>query len=330
MGSSVNMRKKAIIKRMQLLTGTHHPELAQKVADRLGIMVDPSPLTRFSNGEVRCQLEESVRGADVFILQTHSAPANDAIMEQAIIIDAAKRASARHITAVCPFFGYARQDRKASGREPISAKLIVDILRVAGADRIVSIDLHSGQIQGFFDGPFDHLIAMPVLVDHLKTTLGSNCVIVSPDAGRVKLAERYVSRLGADLAIVHKRRQKSGNGAEALHVIGEVKGKHCVIIDDMIDGGGTMAAAADQLKRHGASSVSAIATHGLFSPPAEERLKQSVIDHIAITDTLPLSIPKLGTPKIEVVSIAGLLADAISAIFEERSLSALFDGQNQA
>ncbi len=326
----MGMMKKAIIKRLHILSGTHHSELADKVAERLGVVVDPSPLTRFSNGEVRCQLEESVRGADVFVFQTHSAPANDAIMEQAIIIDAAKRASARHITAVCPFFGYARQDRKASGREPISAKLIVDILRVAGADRIVSIDLHSGQIQGFFDGPFDHLIAMPVLVDHLKNKLGKDCVIVSPDAGRVKLAERYSSRLGADLAIVHKRRAKNGNGAEALHVIGDVEGRHCVIIDDMIDGGGTMAAAADQLKKRGASSVSAIATHGLFSPPAEERLAKSVIDHIAITDTLPLTIPKLAKPEIEVVSIAGLLADAISAIFEERSLSALFDGQNQA
>lgn len=320
--------KKAIIKRLQILSGSHHPQLAHDVAERLGMQVAASPLTRFANGEVRCQLEESVRGADVFVLQTHSAPVNDAIMEQAIIIDAAKRASARHITAVCPFFGYARQDRKASGREPISAKLVVNILKAAGADRIVSVDLHSGQIQGFFDGPFDHLIAMPVLVDHLKSRLGKDCVIVSPDAGRVKLAERYVRRLGADLAIVHKRRQSKGNDADALHVIGEVKGRHCVIIDDMIDGGGTMCAAADLLKRHGATSVSAIATHGIFSPPAAERFQQSTLDYIAITDTLPLSI-KLTKPKIEVISIAGLLANAISAIFEDYSVSALFDGENQ-
>jgi ribose-phosphate pyrophosphokinase len=315
-------------KRLHILSGTHTTELANKVAKKLGITVDPSPLTRFANGEVRCQLEQSVRGADVFVFQTHSAPVNDAIMEQAVMIDAAKRASARSITAVCPFFGYARQDRKASGREPISARLVTDLLAMAGADRIVSIDLHSGQTQGFFDGPFDHLIAMPVLVDHLKKMLGQDCVVVSPDAGRVKLAERYVSRLGADLAIVHKRREKKGNGAEALHLIGDVKGRHCVIIDDMIDGGGTMCAAADQLKNHGAKSVVAVATHGLFSEPADERFKASSIDHIAVTDTLPLNL-KLSKKKVEVVSIADLLAEAISIIFEDRSLSALFDGQNQ-
>jgi ribose-phosphate pyrophosphokinase len=315
-------------KRLQILTGTHHTELAENVAKRLGVSVSPVDLTRFANGEIRCRLEESVRGADVFIMQTHSHPTNDAVMEQAIMIDAAKRASARHITAVCPFMGYARQDRKSSGREPISAKLVVDILRVAGADRIVSVDLHSGQIQGFFDGPFDHLIAMPVLADYLKKQRGKDCVIVSPDAGRVKLSERYVSRLGADLAIVHKRRQTKGNNAEALHLIGEVKGRHCVIIDDMIDGAGTMCAAADQLKRNGAASVSALATHGLFSEPAAERLRNSVIDTLAVTDTLPLSI-KLTRPKLEIVSVVDLLADAISAIFEERSVSALFDGENQ-
>jgi len=315
-------------KRLKILSGSHHPQLAKDVADRLDTRVSHVQLTHFANGEIRCQLDESVRGADVFIMQTHSQPVNDAVMEQAILIDAAKRASARHITAVCPFMGYARQDRKASGREPISAKLVVDILKVAGADRIVSIDLHSGQIQGFFNGPFDHLIAMPVLVDHLKKTFGKDCVIVSPDAGRVKLSERYVSRLGADLAIVHKRRESKGNNAEALHLIGDVKGRHCVIIDDMIDGAGTMCAAAEQLKRHGAASVAALATHGIFSDPAAERLKKSSIDSLAVTDTLPLSI-KLTHPKLEVVSVAGLLADAISAIFEERSVSAIFDGQNQ-
>lgn len=324
-----NVMKKAIVKRLQILSGSHHTALAQDVADRLGVELSPSPLTRFANGEVRVKLEESVRGADVFIFQTHSPAVNDAVMEQAIMIDAAKRASARHITAVCPFFGYARQDRKASGREPISAKLVVDILRVAGADRIVSVDLHSGQVQGFFDGPFDHLIAMPVLVEHLGKKLGRDCVIVSPDAGRVKLAERYVARLGADLAIVHKRRQTKGNNAEALHLIGEVKGRNCVIIDDMIDGGGTMCAAAEQLKHRGATSVSAIATHGLFSPPAAERLAKSAIDYLAVTNTLPIDI-KLAKPHLEIISVAGLLANAIAAIFEERSLSALFDGENQA
>ncbi|MEK7152574.1 MAG: ribose-phosphate diphosphokinase [Patescibacteria group bacterium] len=318
----------AVQKRLKILTCTHHVKLAENVAERLDVSLSPVKLTRFANGEIHCQIEESVRGADVFIMQTHSYPTSDAIMEQAIIIDSAKRASARHITAVCPFLGYARQDRKSSGREPISAKLVIDILKVAGADRIVSIDLHSGQIQGFFDGPFDHLIAMPVLVDYLKKERGSDCVIVSPDAGRVKLSERYVSRLGADLAIVHKRRKTKGNEADALHLIGEVKGRHCVIIDDMIDGAGTMCAAAEQLKRHGAASVSALATHGLFSPPAADRLKRSAIDSLAVTDTLPLAI-KLTKPKLEVVSVVGLIADAVAAIFEERSVSALFDGENQ-
>jgi ribose-phosphate pyrophosphokinase len=316
-------------RRLQILSGNHNSQLAKDVAKRLGVKL-ASPLPeRFANGEVKCRLQESVRGADVFVFQSHSASVNDAILEQAIIIDAAKRASARHITAVCPFMGYARQDRKSTSREPITAKLVVNILAAAGADRIVSIDLHSGQIQGFFDGPFDHLIAMPVLVDHVGKKLGKNCVIVSPDAGRVKLAERYVARLGADLAIVHKRRQTKGNNADALHVIGEVEGRHCVIIDDMIDGAGTVCAAAEQLKKRGASTVSAIATHGIFSEPAAERLQQSSIDSLVVTDTLPVSI-KLTRPKLEIVSVAGLLAEAISAIFEERSVSALFNGENQS
>jgi ribose-phosphate pyrophosphokinase len=316
-------------KHLQILSGSHHRELAENVAQKLGVVMSPASLQHFANSEVKCQLQESVRGADVFIFQTHSPAVNDAVMEQAIMIDAAKRASARHITAVCPFLGYARQDRKSSGREPITAKLVIDILKVAGADRIVSVDLHSGQVQGFFDGPFDHLIAMPVLVQHVKNTLGKDCVIVSPDAGRVKLSERYATRLGADLAIVHKRRQAKGSAADALNIIGEVKGRHCVIIDDMIDGAGTMCAAADLLKKQGAASVSAIATHGLFSEPAAERLNNSVIDRIVVTDTLPLTI-KLDRPKIEVVSVSGLIADAITAIFEGSSLSALFDGENQS
>jgi ribose-phosphate pyrophosphokinase len=316
-------------KRLQLFTGSHHTELAEEVAKYLGITLSPARLQSFANGEVKCQLDESVRGADVFIFQTHTRSVSEAIIEQAIIIDAAKRASARHITAVCPFFGYARQDRKSSGREPITAKLVVDILAVAGADRIVSIDLHTGQIQGFFDGPFDHLIALPVLADHLKKKFGKGFVIVSPDAGRVKLAERYASRLNVDLAIVHKRRARN-NHSEALDVIGDVHGQHCVIIDDMIDTAGTVCAAADQLKKHGATTVSVIATHGLFSPPAAERLKKSPIESIVVTNTLPLDVSNPVLAKIEVVSVVELLSEAVRAIFEERSLSALFNGENQA
>ncbi len=314
-------------KRLEILSGSYHPHLAEKVASHIGAKVSPVQLERFANSEVRCQIEESVRGADVFIFQTHSQPVNDAIMEQAIIIDAAKRASAKHITAVCPFLGYSRQDRKSSGREPIAAKLVVDILAKAGADRIVSVDLHSGQVQGFFDGPFDHLIALPVLTDHIKREFGQDLVIVSPDAGRVKLAERYATRLGADLAIIHKHRSKV-NEAEAMGVIGDVKGRHCVVVDDMIDTAGTICAAAEQLKKHGATSVSVAAAHGMFSSPAEERIKDSPIDHIVVTDTLPLP-DNFSLTNVKVESIVPLIASAIQAIFEESSVSAIFDGSNQ-
>ena len=315
-------------RQLKILTGTNHSKLAVDVAKHLGTEITPMQLTRFANGEIRCKIEESVRGADVFIMQTHGQPVNDAIMEQALIIDAAKRASARHITAVCPFMGYARQDRKASGREPISARLVVDILKVAGADRIVSVDLHSGQIQGFFDGPFDHLIAMPALIKYLQKKYTTHFVVVSPDAGRVKLSERYASRLGADLAIIHKKRQSNSSAADALHLIGDVDGRDCVIIDDMIDGAGTVCAAAEQLKQKGAKSVAVVATHGLFSDPATERLAASSIDTLAVTDTLPLKL-KLKKPKLEVVSVVELIAEAITMIFEERSVAALFDGENQ-
>jgi ribose-phosphate pyrophosphokinase len=320
--------KTAIDKRLHIFTGSHYPGLAEKVAKKLGIKLSETNLERFANGEIKCHLDESVRGADVFIFQAHNGSVGEAILEQAILIDAAKRASATHITAVCPFFGYARQDRKSSGREPITAKLVVDILAVAGADRIVSIDLHTGQIQGFFNGPFDHLISLPALAKHLKSRFDKDCIIVSPDAGRVKLAERYASRLGTELAIVHKSRVRK-NQAEALGVIGDVDGKHCVLVDDMIDTAGTMCAAADLLKKKGAKTVSAVATHGLFSTPALERLEKSSIDHLAVTDTLPLPKNIPSGLKIEVVSIIPLLSSAIQAIFEEDSVSAIFDGENQ-
>ena len=320
--------KTAVNKRLQIFTGSHYPELAEKVAKALGINLSKTNLERFANGEVKCHLDESVRGADVFIFQAHSGSIGEAILEQAILIDAAKRASASHITAVCPFLGYARQDRKSSGREPITSKLVIDILSVAGADRIVSIDLHTGQIQGFFNGPFDHLIALPVLANHLKTRFDKDFVIVSPDAGRVKLAERYASRLGVDLAIVHKSRVGK-NKAEALDVIGEVSGKHCILVDDMIDTAGTICAASELLKKKGAKSVCAVATHGIFSTPALERLEKSSIDHLAVTDSLPFPQTKIKVD-IEVVSIVPLLASAIQAIFEDGSVSAIFNGENQS
>ena len=298
------------------------------VAKRLGVGLSDTGIERFANGEIKCRLEESVRGADVFVFQAHSGSVAEAVMEQAIIIDAAKRASARHITAVCPFFGYARQDKKSSGREPITARLVVDILAAAGANRIASVDLHAGQIQGFFNGPFDHLIALPVLVKHLKEKFGNQeLVIVSPDAGRVKLTERYASRLGADIAIVHKHRSRK-NEAEAINIIGNIKDKRCIIIDDMIDTAGTMCAASELLMEKGAKAVSAAATHGLLSDPAVERIKESPIDHLAITDTLPTPKKSKTLNSLEVVSVVDLIADAVEAIFEQSSVSALFDGLN--
>ncbi len=317
-------------RKLQIFAGSHHPELAMMVAKRLGISLSDTGIEKFANGEIKCHLEESVRGADVFVFQAHNDSVAEAIMEQAIIIDAAKRASARHITAVCPFLGYARQDRKSSGREPITARVVIDILAVAGANRIACVDLHAGQIQGFFNGPFDHLIALPVLVDHLKKKFsGEDLVIVSPDAGRVKLTERYASRMNADIAIVHKRRSRK-NEAEAIDIIGNIKGKRCIIIDDMIDTAGTLCAAAELLMDNGAKAVSAVATHGIFSDPAIERIKKSPIDHLAVTNTLPLPKKSKTLNSIEVVSVVDLIADAIKAIFEQQSVSALFDGLNQS
>lgn len=316
-------------KRLMILAGSHYPELAEQVAKQLGVKISKSGKQSFANGEVKYQLDESVRGADVFIFQAHNESVAEAIIEQAVLIDAAKRASAAHITAVCPFFGYARQDRKSKGREPITAKLVVDILTTAGANRIVSVDLHSGQIQGFFNGPFDHLIALPAIASHIKKKFNmEDCVMVSPDAGRVKLTERYASRLGTDIAIVHKRRVKN-NQAEAVDIIGDIVGKNCVINDDMIDTAGTICVAAELLKKKGAKSVSVVATHGLFSDPAMERIGKSQIDYLAVTDTLPLpkNLPK--APEIEVISVVNLLAQSIKAIFEDGSVSAVFDGENQ-
>ena len=306
-------------KRLHLMSGRANLPLAEEIAERLGVTLVDANLAEFANGELHCRFGESVRGTDVFIMQSPSnidgMSVNDAIMEQLIMVDAAKRASAKRITVVCPYYGYGRQDRKAEGREPITAKLVADMFRAAGAKRLVSVDLHSGQIQGFFDGPVDHLTAMPVLVDFMAG-LGEDLVVVSPDAGRVKVAERYANQLHADLAIVHKRRVKGvKNTVEARDVVGEVDGRVCVLIDDMIDTGGTIVAAAEQLKARGASEIYAACTHGVFSGPAIDRLKNSVISKVVTTNTLPLP-PEKQLDKIEVLSVAGIIADAIDAVFE--------------
>jgi ribose-phosphate pyrophosphokinase len=321
-------------KRLTIVSGRVNRELAEEVAQRLGQHLGPVQLAEFANGELHCKYGESIRGADLFIFGSHSSTAdmsvNDAIMEHLILVDAAKRASAKRITVVAPFYGYGRQDRKAEGREPITAKLLANMFEVAGAKRIVSVDLHSGQIQGFFDGPVDHLTAMPVLVGWMAENLPEDLVVVSPDAGRVKVAERYANQLHADLAIVHKRRVKGAkNQVEAKEVVGEVEGRTCVLIDDMIDTAGTIVAAAEQLTERGASAVYCAATHGVFSGPAIDRLKNSTIEKVVITNTLPLP-PEKRIDKIEVLSAAGIIADAIDAVFEDSSVSEIFDGQNQS
>jgi ribose-phosphate pyrophosphokinase len=317
-------------KTLHMFAGRSHPELARDIADHLGVTLGETNLREFANGELHCRFGQSIRGADVFLLQSHCRPVNTSIMEQLIMIDAAKRASAKRITAVCPFYGYSRQDRKAEGREPITAKLVTDLFTAAGADRLVSVDLHSGQIQGFFDGPVDHLTAMPVLVDYVHANAADNVVIVAPDAGRVKVAERFSQLLGADLAFVNKYRPKgTANTVLARDVIGEVGGRHCVVIDDMIDTAGTICAAADILVEHGAADVWVMATHGVLSDPATDRLKNDgAISRVVVTNTLPIPTDK-HIDKLEVLSVAGHVADAIDAVFEDTSVSEIFGGQNQ-
>jgi ribose-phosphate pyrophosphokinase len=324
----VNRAKKG--RRIQLLSGRVHPQLANEVSDRLGIPLSDLDLSDFANGEVRVRIHESLRGNDVFIIQAHHGRINLSVMEQLLLIDAAKRASARSITAVCPFLGYARQDRKSSGREPIGARMMIDLLTAAGADRIMSVDLHSGQIQGFFDGPFDHLIAMPVFTKYIRENLDlSDVVMVSPDAGRVKMAERYSTALGVELAIIHKQRStETKNLSKARYLIGDVKDKVCITVDDMIDTAGTITTAADLLKKQGAREIYALSTHGVFSEPALERLKDSAFTKVVVTNTLPAPANDAGG-KIVTLSIAHLIADATAAIFADESVSALFEGNNQ-
>ncbi|HUB69116.1 MAG TPA: ribose-phosphate diphosphokinase [Acidimicrobiales bacterium] len=320
--------------RLQLFSGRSHPKLAQSIAECLGVEVGPCEIVDFPNGEIRARYGESVRGADLFILQTHSPSdgrsVNDLLMEQWVMIDAAKRGSAKRITAVCPRYGYGRQDRKSRSREPITARMVADFFHAAGAERIMSVDLHSGQVQGFFDGPVDHLTAVNLLVDYLRENLSGDFVMVSPDTGRTKVAERAARNAGdVDMAAVYKRRSVDRVGhVEALDVMGEVRGRMCILIDDEIDTAGTLCEAANILYAKGATGVWATATHGVFSDPAIDRLKNSRISRIIVTDTVPLP-PEKQIPKIESVSVAKTFADAIRAVFEEGSVSEIFGGDNQ-
>ncbi|MDH5373195.1 MAG: ribose-phosphate diphosphokinase [Acidimicrobiia bacterium] len=317
-------------KRLMLFTGSANPALAEEVGDLLGVRLGGVERSVFANGEIYVRPTESVRGTDCFVIQSHSDPINFHIMEQLIAIDALKRASARRITAVVPYFGYSRQDKKVMPREAISARLMGDMFMAAGADRIASVDLHTGQVQGFIHKPFDHLTALPVFTDYLRERLRGPTTVVSPDAGGVKRAEKYARQLDAYVAFIHKRREVDvHNESEALAVIGKVEGRHAIIVDDIIDTAGTIVNAVKLLKEKGALSVNVAATHGILSGSALERIKNSGIEELVISNTIPASAGVESLENIKVLSIAPLLAEAIQAIFMESSVSQIFLGDNQ-
>jgi len=314
-------------KRLVLVSGRAHPQLAEDIARELGTDLTPTDARTFANGEIYARYEESVRGCDAFVIQSHTSPINEWLMEQLIMVDALKRASAKRITVVAPFYPYARQDKKGRGREPISARLVADLFRAAGADRIMSVDLHAAQIQGFFDGPVDHLFAMPVLLEHFRAQLDPETLtVVSPDMGRVRVADIWSDKLGAPLAIIHKRRDPLVPNQVTVHeIVGEVDGRVCLLVDDMIDTGRTIVKAAEALKANGATKVVVAATHAIFSDPAAEILQSASIDSVVVTDTLPLPESKR-FPSLTVLSIAPLIARAIHEVFEDGSVTSMFDG----
>ena len=314
---------------MMLFSGRAYPELGLEIADCLGIRPTPTTLYDFASGEIFVRFLESVRGCDAFVVQSHTAPINHWIMEQLIIVDALKRASAKRITVVAPFFGYARQDKKSRGREPISARLMADLFEAAGADRLMAVDLHTAQIQGFFGGPVDHLFALPILASYLEDKLDlSEVTVVAPDAGRVRVCERWTDRLGCPLAIIHKRRDPEGaHQIRVLEVVGHVAGRTCILVDDMIDTGATVANAAQILFEQGAADVIVTATHGVLSGQAVDLLKNSAISEVVVTNTLPIH-PEKQFDKLTVLSIAPMIARAISEVYSEGSVTSLFDGQS--
>ena len=317
-------------KRLVLVSGRAHPELAAAVAKSLDIDLLPTTAYDFANGEIYVRFAESVRGADVFVLQSHAAPINQWLMEQFLMVDALKRASAKTITVIAPFYGYARQDKKHRGREPISARLMADLFKTAGADRLMSVDLHAAQIQGFFDGPVDHLWAMPILTEYVRTRVDvQNVTVVSPDAGRIRVAELWAQKLGGGpLAFVHKSRDiRQPNKTVANRVVGDVEGRTCVLVDDLIDSAGTIAGAIRVLHEAGAKDVIVAATHGVLSDPAIDRLQQWGAREVIITDTLPIPEERR-FEGLTVLSIAPLIARAIREVFDDGSVTSLFDGQS--
>ena len=309
---------------MKIFSGSAHPELTRGIADVLGIQVGQAKLRRFPDSEVSFQIEENIRGTDVFVVQPTSPPVDQHIMELLVMIDAFRRSSAARITAVIPYYGYARQDRKDKPRVPISAKLVANILSAAGTNRVLTMDLHKAQIQGFFDIPVDHLFAAPVIIDHVARQQFKDVTIVSPDAGGAERARAYAKRLDAELAIIDKRRAPEDGHPEVMNVIGEVKGRTCIIQDDIIDTGGTMQNAAQALMENGAERVWACAVHGLFSGPAIQRIEQSAIEKFLVTNTIPLPPDKASCKKLVTLSVARLLGQAIRSIHEETSVSSLF------
>ena len=314
-------------KRLVLISGRAHPELAVQIAEHLGSELVPTDARTFANGEIYARFDESVRGSDAFVIQSHTSPINEWLMEQLIMVDALKRASAKRITVVAPFYPYARQDKKGRGREPISARLVADLFKAAGADRIMSIDLHAAQIQGFFDGPVDHLFAMPVLLEHMQRELDpSTLTVVSPDMGRVRVADIWSDKLGVPLAIIHKRRDPLVPNQVSVHeIVGEVNGRVCLLVDDLIDTGRTIVKAAEALKAAGAIGVVVAATHAVFSDPAVELLQSEAIDSVVVTDTLPLPA-HMRWDGLTVLPIAPLLANAIREVFTVGSVTSMFDG----
>jgi ribose-phosphate pyrophosphokinase len=316
-------------KRLILASGRAHPELAQEVAQELGVELVPTSAYDFASGEIYVRFGESVRGAHAFVIQSHCAPINHWLMEHLLMVDALKRASAKRITVIAPFYGYARQDKKHKGREPISARLVADLFATAGAQRLISVDLHAAQIQGYFNGPVDHLWALPLLADHVRQRVDrARLTVVSPDAGRVRVADLWSDRLGAPLAIIHKRRDPSVPNEIKVHeLVGDVRGRICVLVDDLIDTAGTIVQAAEALRENGAADVIAAATHAVLSGPAVDRLKNSPISELIVTNTLPIPDDRR-FPQLTVLSIAPLIARAIREVFDDGSVTSLFDGNS--